>query len=101
MSRFANLRSSAAPFDQPAQQSSRGWRPHRFALGERRMEVDEVTREFAEAFSPGGRGPCKLYLISPQEVAGAFRDRLKAALEPGVAAAFQLRVKDIDEHELA
>jgi len=45
--------------------------------------------------------PAKLYLISPQEVGGAFPDRLKAALEPGVATAFQLRVKDIDEHELA
>jgi thiamine-phosphate pyrophosphorylase len=45
--------------------------------------------------------PCKLYLISPQDVAGAFPDRLKAALEPGIATAFQLRVKDIEEHELA
>src|SRR4051812_27037450 len=65
------------------------------------MEVDEVTREFAEVFAPGERGPCKLYLISPQEVGGAFPDRLKAALEPGVATAFQLRVKDVDEHQLA
>jgi thiamine-phosphate pyrophosphorylase len=45
--------------------------------------------------------PAKLYLISPQEVGGAFPDRLMAALEPRLAAAFQLRVKDIDEHELA
>jgi thiamine-phosphate pyrophosphorylase len=45
--------------------------------------------------------PAKLYLISPQEVGGTFPDRLKAALEPGLAAAFQLRVKDLDEHELA
>jgi thiamine-phosphate pyrophosphorylase len=45
--------------------------------------------------------PAKLYLISPQQVGGPFPDRLKAALEPGVAAAFQLRVKDIGEHELA
>src|SRR3954464_499400 len=45
--------------------------------------------------------PAKLYLISPQEVGGAFPDRLKAALEPGVAAAFQLRVKNVEEHELA
>jgi thiamine-phosphate pyrophosphorylase len=45
--------------------------------------------------------PAKLYLISPQEVGGAFPDRLKAALEPGLAAAFQLRVKEIDQHELA
>jgi thiamine-phosphate pyrophosphorylase len=45
--------------------------------------------------------PAKLYLISPQDVGGAFADRLKAALEPGIAAAFQLRVKDLGEHELA
>ena len=45
--------------------------------------------------------PAKLYLISPQEVGGAFPDRLKAAVEPGVATAFQLRVKDVDEHQLA
>src|SRR3954447_26885631 len=45
--------------------------------------------------------PAKLYLISPQEVGGAFPNRLKAALEPGVATAFQLRVKDLGEHELA
>ena len=43
----------------------------------------------------------RLYLISPQEVGGAFPDRLKAAIEPGIAAAFQLRVKDVDEHQLA
>jgi thiamine-phosphate pyrophosphorylase len=45
--------------------------------------------------------PCRLYLISPQDVGGAFPERLKAALEPGIAAAFQLRVKHMDEHELA
>ncbi|MFL6763684.1 MAG: thiamine phosphate synthase [Sphingomicrobium sp.] len=65
------------------------------------MTLDEATREFAEGFAPSGRGPCRLYLISPQEVGGAFLDRLKAALEPGLATAFQLRVKDVDEHELA
>ena len=53
-------------------------------------------------FSPPPRTePAKLYLISPQEVGGAFPDRVKAALEPGIAAAFQLRVKGVDEHELA
>jgi thiamine-phosphate pyrophosphorylase len=45
--------------------------------------------------------PAKLYLISPQEVGGAFPDRLKVALEPGLASAFQLRVKGVEEHELA
>jgi thiamine-phosphate pyrophosphorylase len=63
--------------------------------------LDEVTEVFAEEFAPSERGPCKLYLISPQEVGGAFPDRLKAALEPGLAAAFQLRVKDTPEDELA
>ena len=52
-------------------------------------------------FRPTRAEQCSLYLISPQEVGGAFPDRLKAALEPGVATAFQLRVKDVDEHELA
>jgi thiamine-phosphate pyrophosphorylase len=53
-------------------------------------------------FTPPERTePAKLYLISPQEVGGVFPDRLKAALEPGIAAAFQLRVKDVGEHQLA
>ncbi len=45
--------------------------------------------------------PCQLYLISPQDVGGAFPDRLRAALAGGPVAAFQLRVKDVDQHELA
>ena len=63
--------------------------------------MDEIAQEFAEVFAPPERGPCKLYLISPQEVGGTFGDRLKAALEPGLASAFQLRVKDVAEDELA
>jgi thiamine-phosphate pyrophosphorylase len=50
---------------------------------------------------PVRREPCELYLISPQEVGGNFPDRLKAALAGGRVAAFQLRVKGIDQHELA
>ncbi len=45
--------------------------------------------------------PCQLYLISPQQVGGDFPDRLKAALAGGPVAAFQLRVKGVDSHELA
>ena len=63
--------------------------------------MDEVARDFAEAFSSGDRGACSLYLISPQEVGGNFPDRLRASLEPGIATAFQLRLKNIEEHELA
>src|SRR4051812_33388206 len=64
-------------------------------------DLEQVTQDFAQDFAPEKHGLCKLYLISPQEVGGVFPDRLKAALEPGIAAAFQLRVKDVDEHELA
>lgn len=45
------------------------------------------------------RPPCQLYLISPLEVGGAFPDRLARALDAGPVAAFQLRVKGIDQHE--
>ena len=50
---------------------------------------------------PVRRAPCELYLISPQDVGGGFPDRLKAALGGGPVAAFQLRVKEVDPHELA
>ncbi len=50
---------------------------------------------------PVRRERCQLYLISPQDVGGTFPDRLKAALGGGPVAAFQLRVKDVDSHELA
>ena len=63
------------------------------------MNDDEVD---LSAFPPPVRtDPCQLYLISPQEVGGGFPDRLKAALAGGPVAAFQLRVKGIDQHELA
>ena len=63
------------------------------------MNEDDVD---LSAFPPPRRtDPCQLYLISPQEVGGHFPDRLKAALAGGPVAAFQLRVKDVDEHELA
>jgi thiamine-phosphate pyrophosphorylase len=63
--------------------------------------LDEDEFSPVEFPLPARTEAAKLYLISPQEVGGGFPDRLKAALEPGVAAAFQLRVKDVGEHELA
>jgi thiamine-phosphate pyrophosphorylase len=63
--------------------------------------LDETEFDPIEFPPPQRTQPAKLYLISPQDVRGTFRDRLRAALEPGLAAAFQLRVKDVDEHELA
>lgn len=44
---------------------------------------------------------CQLYLISPLDVGGDFPDRLERALAAGPVAAFQFRVKDVDEHAAA
>ena len=44
---------------------------------------------------------CQLYLISPLDVSGAFPERLARALDAGPVAAFQFRVKDVDQHEAA
>ena len=44
---------------------------------------------------------CQLYLISPLEVGGGFPDRLARALGAGPVAAFQFRVKGLDEHAAA
>ncbi|WP_338465735.1 thiamine phosphate synthase [Novosphingobium sp. ZN18A2] len=44
---------------------------------------------------------CQLYLISPLDVGGAFPDRLARALDAGPVAAFQFRVKNLDEHAAA
>jgi thiamine-phosphate pyrophosphorylase len=45
--------------------------------------------------------PCQLYLISPLEVGGDFPARLEAALSAGPVAAFQFRVKDLNQYEAA
>ena len=47
------------------------------------------------------RPPCQLYLVSPLEVGGGFPDRLARALDAGPVAAFQFRVKDMDQHTAA
>jgi thiamine-phosphate pyrophosphorylase len=57
---------------------------------------------FAEWFERDPRRPaCQLYLISPPDVGGVFPDRLAAALDAGPVAAFQFRVKGVDQHEAA
>ena len=43
----------------------------------------------------------QLYLISPLDVGGAFPKRLARALDAGPVAAFQFRVKGLDEHQAA
>ncbi len=44
---------------------------------------------------------CQLYLISPLDVTGDFPARLERALAAGHVAAFQFRVKGIDQHAAA
>ncbi len=43
----------------------------------------------------------QLYLISPLDVGGSFPDRLARALGAGEVAAFQFRVKGLDQHDEA
>jgi thiamine-phosphate pyrophosphorylase len=58
--------------------------------------------DFAASFKRDDRRPpCQLYLISPLDVSGAFPDRLARALDTGPVAAFQFRVKDMDQHAAA
>lgn len=47
------------------------------------------------------RTPCQLYLISPLDVGGDFPARLEEAVTAAPVAAFQFRVKNIDQHEAA
>ncbi|QXQ04861.1 thiamine phosphate synthase [Sphingosinicellaceae bacterium] len=56
---------------------------------------------FGERFARDRRPACQLYLVSPLDVGGNFTDRLRAALAGGPVAAFQFRVKDVDEDEAA
>jgi thiamine-phosphate pyrophosphorylase len=69
------------------------------ADGQDDMRLDP---DFAARFQRDVRRPaCQLYLISPLDVGGGFRDRLARALDAGPVAAFQFRVKGIDQHDAA
>jgi thiamine-phosphate pyrophosphorylase len=62
---------------------------------------DPLDPGFAELFDPVEKPPCQLYLISPLEVGGDFPARLEEALAAAPVAAFQLRLKGIDQHAAA
>lgn len=47
------------------------------------------------------RPPCQLYLISPPRIGTDFVRDLAAAFDGGKVAAFQLRLKDIDDQSIA
>ncbi len=67
------------------------------------MDIDDLRLDpdFSSRFETAGRDPCQLYLISPLETGGDFPDRLRTALDGGPVAAFQFRVKGLDEHAAA
>lgn len=61
-----------------------------------------LNPDFAEQFRRDDRRPpCQLYLVSPLDVDGGFPERLRRALGAGPVAAFQMRVKGVDQHEAA
>lgn len=63
---------------------------------------DPLDPDFAAAFKRSDRRPpCQLYLISPLQVDGDFPDRLTRALGTKSVAAFQFRVKGLDQHQAA
>lgn len=56
---------------------------------------------FSDRFERQPRPPCQLYLISPPAIDTSFADRLARAIDAGPIAAFQLRLKGVDEHAIA
>lgn len=65
-------------------------------------DLPPLGPEFAAQFVRNDkRPPCQLYLISPLDVTGGFAGRLTRALVAGPVAAFQFRVKGVDQHEAA
>ena len=60
--------------------------------------TDSPTDDFAGLFHAEPRPACQLYLISPLDVGGDFPERLERALAAGPVAAFQFRVKGVDQH---
>jgi thiamine-phosphate pyrophosphorylase len=64
-------------------------------------DLPPLDASFGERFARERRPPCQLYLISPPAIDAAFTDRLRRALSAGPVAAFQLRLKGIDDHAIA
>jgi thiamine-phosphate pyrophosphorylase len=62
--------------------------------------VDELDPSFGDDFEREPRPPCQLYLISPARYDPGLPERLKAALDGGPVAAFQLRLKDVEDFEV-
>ncbi|MBA3677775.1 MAG: thiamine phosphate synthase [Sphingosinicella sp.] len=66
-------------------------------------EDDELRLdpEFASRFDGRRRRGSELYLISPERIGDDFADTLAKALDGGPVAAFQLRLKGLEDHAVA
>ena len=65
-------------------------------------EEDDLRLDpgFAARFEAQRRGPCQLYLVSPPRLDNAFAETLRATLDGGPVAAFQLRLKGASDDEI-
>src|SRR3546814_16079731 len=66
------------------------------------MTDDDLSLDpnFADRFKREKRPPCQLYLISPPVIGPDFPELLKAALDAGPVAAFQLRLKGASDDDI-
>jgi len=69
--------------------------------GENEADINALDPGFAARFEIQPRPPCQLYLVSPPTIDAAFADCLASAIDAGPVAAFQLRLKGIDDHAIA
>jgi thiamine-phosphate pyrophosphorylase len=64
-------------------------------------ELIPLDPGFGARFEPQPRPPCQLYVVSPPAiVVPDFVEALKAALDGGPVAAFQLRLKDVPDADV-
>ncbi len=64
-------------------------------------ENDELDPGFGDRFESERRPACQLYLISPARIDTQFAEQLNTALASASVAAFQLRLKDVSDDEVA
>ena len=60
-------------------------------------ELIPLDPGFGDRFERQRRPACQLYLVSPPGIDATFAGPLRAALGAGPVAAFQLRLKDVDD----
>ena len=64
-------------------------------------ELVPLPADFADRFEQDERPACQLYVVSPPRIEiPAFTESLKAALDGGPVAAFQLRLKDVSDADV-